>query len=265
MMPKGIAMYKELTTMRSEIKAYPPCVSGTTSPNPTVVIVESTSQPAMGMEATFSRGSTMNIRVVKTHAMTAIVYSSTGNASNIFRKAETRSCICGNRRTSLKSLITGTKTRRTSFTATSTPAPNLPCMSTIRSGSPDIPSMRLDGLQKKAPKLGQKMNRTMTSSNSTASITISILSCSVPGNRKSTKGKKATMMATTLNVVMPTLYQLAALLDSGSSKKLVTVFAHQDCFTFPSCMPLCAAANFSWKLCFPSSASFDPALLSAAD
>jgi len=77
-------------------------------------MVDSTNHAASDMDTTFSRGSTRKMREVKMHAITAIVYSSTGNASRQLMKAEMRSCICGKRLTNLRSLITGTTTRRTS-------------------------------------------------------------------------------------------------------------------------------------------------------
>ena len=46
MIPKGMAIYNELTTMRTEVKTKPLWVEGTTSPKPTVVMVEITSHAA---------------------------------------------------------------------------------------------------------------------------------------------------------------------------------------------------------------------------
>merc|ERR1711915_374862 len=112
------------------------------------------------MDTTLSRGSTRKMRDVKMHAITAIVYKSTGNASKQLMKAEMRSCICGKRLTSLRSLITGTKTRRMSLQSRSEKSPKCPTEIESSKGSAESASMMLLTFARKALELGQKTKRT---------------------------------------------------------------------------------------------------------
>mmetsp|Transcript_64134 Transcript_64134/g.165076 ORF Transcript_64134/g.165076 Transcript_64134/m.165076 type:complete len:224 (+) Transcript_64134:312-983(+) len=195
MIPKGMAMYRGLTTIRMDVSACPSRVLGVMSPYPTVNMVESTSHPAADSVETFSRGSAKKRADVNTQAMMAIVNSSTGSASRQFAKAAMRICIFGNRRTSLKHRMIGDVHMSRAQPQLSAPSASM-CMSRIvRRGMPDRQSIMLAGFAMKPIRLGLNMPLMRISMTSTVSIPMSSSSAYEDGSWKSTNGMSPTAMA----------------------------------------------------------------------
>mmetsp|Transcript_85636 Transcript_85636/g.250735 ORF Transcript_85636/g.250735 Transcript_85636/m.250735 type:complete len:214 (-) Transcript_85636:961-1602(-) len=190
------------------------------------------SHMACGSEPMLSRGSTRKISAEKTSVSMASEKRQIGRASTQSSKDMISNLNLSNRLIVLMSRSTGTKTSIMFCPKSSRLSPVLSGIWKFRAariarGATATMSIRLHQLFKKVNWLGQTRNRRSSSSANMASTATSVRSAAswlkIGGSMVCRMAMPTESM---MKTEMPKWYQLAALLDSGSSRKL-HIFARQ--------------------------------------